>query len=243
MVTPRPAERVSERHPLISHYLEQLEAELSRRRTPSDEIREILLDIENHFSEAQRAGRSLESVLEGLGEIRELAGAYTVALALGVRVGDRRSSWRRWIRSAWLESALDACLWTARASLTLILSVIGVGLVLLGALGAFAAVVLPFVPASFLDPTLRFGLPQLVVFALAVLSLAVGWLALRLVRLKLRSLVPGQQSGGPDPSDQTPPESDEEERAGPSEGPRVLATVARPTIESWKADKEGRAHE
>jgi uncharacterized membrane protein len=119
--------RRADRHPLVARYLEQLEDELVESGTPREEIVEILADIDGHFADAQGSGRSLSSTLEGLGAVRELAGAYTVALALGVRLEGSGSAGRA-PRRSWLHRAIEAGRLTTLASLTLVMGGLGVAL-------------------------------------------------------------------------------------------------------------------
>jgi hypothetical protein len=101
--------------------------------------------------------------------------------------------------------------------------------------GALAALVLPFIPSSFVDPTLRAGMPQLVVLGVAALATAMGWLGLRLAKLHLRSLLPGFRrlhrapSAGIVQADQT-----DHDRRLSSEHVSLPATVSRPAIETWQ---------
>ena len=62
-------------------------------------------------------------------------------------------------------------------------------LTLLIALPIVGGLVAPFLPSAWLDPTLRPGLPQVVVIALGVILLAAGIPSFRLVHVNLRFLI------------------------------------------------------
>jgi uncharacterized membrane protein len=232
MMVGRSAEPDGRRHPLAARYLDQIEAELKAAGTPPEEVVAILADLEAHFADARAAGRSLSSTLESLGPVNELAGAYGVALALGVRVDAGGGERGRGMRSLLL-GALEVGRLIALALLALLLGVAGVALVLAGTVGAPAALILPLVPPTVLDPTLRVGLPQLVVLALSLLSAAVGWLSLRLAALMPRLLRVGIRTlPGPRRSRvRLSFQGELDYAAGACSG---LANVSRPKIESWR---------
>jgi hypothetical protein len=235
MISGRTRRSRADLHPLVARYLEQLEDELVRGGTLRDEIIEILADIDGHFADAQSSGLSLSSTLEGLGGVRELAGAYTVALACGVCLENSGSAGPAPTRRFWLRRATEVGRLTTLAALVLAIGGLGVALLSTGVVGALAGLVLPFIPSGFLDPTLRAGMPQLVVLAVAALSTAVGWLSLRLMRLNWRSLLLGlrrlrraQTSGSAEAG-----RTDHDRRLSSGNGP-LPATVSRPAIESWQ---------
>ena len=68
---------------------------------------------------------------------------------------------------------------------------LGRSLVLLiaGVLAVLGGAIAPFLPSAWLDPTLRAGLPQVVVILLGVILLAVGIPSFRLVHVNWRFLV------------------------------------------------------
>jgi hypothetical protein len=100
--------------------------------------------------------------------------------------------------------------------------------------GALAALVLPFVPSRLLDPTLRAGMPQLVVLAVAALSAAVGRLSLRLAKLSLRSLLLGFRRLRRARPDRIATGQTDGARCLPSEHGSLRPTVHRPAIETWQ---------
>lgn len=61
---------MTEQNPLISRYLEQLEAELGANGVSTQERSEILSDIASHAAEAEHSGNTIAAVLERLGSAR-----------------------------------------------------------------------------------------------------------------------------------------------------------------------------
>jgi uncharacterized membrane protein len=234
MTSGRTTRSSPERHPLVARYVEQLEGELVRSGIPREEIIEIVADIDGHFADAQSVGRSLSSTLERLGAVRELAHAYTVALAVGVGLEGGGSAGRPRTGRDWLRRATEVGRLATLASLTLVIGGLGVALLLTGVVGALAALVLPFVPSRLLDPTLRAGLPQLVVLAVAALSAAVGRLSLRLAKLNLRSLLLGVRRLRRARPDRVATGQTDSDRRLPSEHGSPHSTVHRPAIETWQ---------
>lgn len=164
--------------PLVRRYLDQLRKALESMPLSKEERSEILLEIESHIAEARRSGLPLARVLESLGPSDELAEAYGVELLL--RPKPVRSSVR------WISQFLMVL---STLVLTAVLGATGAGLFLGGLAGALFAVVGPFLPAEWLDPTLRVGLPQIVVFVVSLLLAGVGFFLIRILRLNLRLLI------------------------------------------------------
>lgn len=67
--------------------------------------------------------------------------------------------------------------------MVIVMGTLGTALTLAGAGAVLGGIVLPFVPSAWLDPTLRAGLPQVVVVIVGIILLIVGVLSLRLVRI------------------------------------------------------------
>ena len=115
---------------------------------------------------------------------------------------------------------------------------LGAALVLLGVTGVVAALVLPFVPGTYLDPTLRPGAPQLVVLAISFLAMVAGWLWLRQLRAVMRAL---RRAFRPDLSRPTAvedPAFDPSFRVG-IEGidhVDVATSITRPDIKTWRRE-------
>lgn len=170
------------RSPLASAYLQSLRRELATWCRDPDEIEVIVQEIESHLAEARHSGESVASAIRLLGPPRELAESYAV-----VSFESRRSRSSQlaaaWASASRVAQTAAAGIMIALAAGTSVLSfVLGLGAIL-------GAVVLPFVPARLLEPTLRLGLPQLVVLLagalLLTLAFALGrWLVhhLRLLR-------------------------------------------------------------
>ncbi len=172
---------IHEKNPLTQRYLGQLGAALERTPVREDERQEILGEIDSHLAEAMRSGVPLPDALEALGPAEALARAYAVELALNPRPGDGTSAPRRMVRAVTRASAMLAAL-----LLVLVMGGLGMGLALAGGAGILAGIVAPFLPAAWLDPTLRAGLPQIVVVLGGAVLLGVGVVSIRLVQLNAR---------------------------------------------------------
>ncbi len=155
--------------PLLDRYLTGLRKELQSWEISPTEIVEIVGEIERHVADAKQAGRTTAEVLGGLGSADELADAYGAALRMDLAEG-RPSSWTR--ARAFSRRALVAL---SGSVVTAILTIVGLAALATGLVASVAAFVLPLVPSHLLEPTLRPGLPQLVVLlaggALATLGL------------------------------------------------------------------------
>jgi len=164
--------------PLVRRYLDQFRSALEALPLSEEERPEILLEIESHIAEARQSGLPLARVLENLGPADQLAEAYGMELLLRPKP----------VRPAvlWISRIV-----TALTTLVLgtVLGALGLGLLLGGLLGALFAIVGPFLPATWLDPTLRLGLPQIVVLLVSLVLMGVGFLSLRILRFNLRLLI------------------------------------------------------
>ena len=177
----------SSAHPLTSRYLEQLKQELSELGIEPDEISEILADIHLHLAEAQTTELSLGGAMSRLGSPQALAQEYATALTLGLRFEQRDPSSSGWIAHPTFVRLRPSLATVGRLSLALILGTVGLSSLLLGTAGVGAALVLPFVPSSFLDPTLRMGAPQLIVLAVSIAGALLGCFWLHMTRRIIRS--------------------------------------------------------
>lgn len=175
---------MSEQNPLIRRYLEQLERGLVEAGIHEAERRDIRQDIDSHLAETVRSGTPLVDALTGLGPADQLARAYRLELTLNPRTGAEPSAARRILAALTRAGAL-----LASALLTLVMGSLGVALLVGGFVAVLGGLVAPFLPAAWLDPTLRPGLPQLVVIAVGVLLVIAGIPTLRLVRVNLRFLI------------------------------------------------------
>jgi len=175
---------VSHQNPLVRRYLEQLDARLDEAKTHEDERREILQEIESHLAEAARSGTRLSDAITKLGPADDLARAYCLELKLNPRTMVDGSPMR------WIVAALTrAGALLASTLLTIVMGSLSLGLLLGGVVAVLGGLVAPFLPSAWLDPTLRAGLPQLVVIFLGVILLAVGIPSFRLVHVNLRFLM------------------------------------------------------
>ena len=172
-----------QRNPLTVRYLEQLTAALRRTLMPEEERDVICREIESHLAEAVSSGARLTDVLERLGPAEDLARAYAVELALNPRPGPEGSFWRQALAVATRASATFAS-----GLLVTIMGAVGVTFAATGVVAVLAGLVAPFIPADWLDPTLRAGLPQVVVLLVGLGLLAVGMVSIRIVRLNARFL-------------------------------------------------------
>ncbi len=168
------------RSPVTQAYLESLRAELSAHVAPG-EISTIVLEIDNHIAEATRQGSSSAAAIRSLGSPGELAEAYGVALTFEPSPGQGRGRWRATLRGVAATARL-AAYWL----LQLLGSTLALALALSGTAAVFAALLLPLVPPRLLDPTLRAGLPQLVVLTVGVACLALAVQIARWLRLYAR---------------------------------------------------------
>lgn len=164
--------------PLVRRYVDQLRKALEAMPLSEEERPEILLEIESHIAEARQSGLPLARVLENLGPADQLAEAYGMELLL------RPKPVRPAVR--WISRFLTVL---TTLVLGVVLGTVGFGLLLGGLLGSLFAVVGPFLPAEWLDPTLRAGLPQIVVLIVSLILIGVGFLSLRILRLNLRLLI------------------------------------------------------
>lgn len=164
--------------PLVRRYLDQLRKALAALPLSDEERPEILLEIESHIAEARQSGLALARILESLGPADELAEAYGMELLLRPR---QARPVVRWISR--IVTALTTVVLTA------VLGATGLGLLLGGLAGIVFAIVGPFLPSGWLDPTLRAGLPQLVVLVVSLAMAGVGFLSIRILRLNLRLLI------------------------------------------------------
>ena len=175
---------MSQQNPLVRRYLDQLGVRLDEANTHEDERREILQDIESHLAEATRSGTALSDAITKLGPADDLAKAYCLELKLNPRSQADGSALR------WIVAALTrAGALLASTLLTIVMGSLSLGLLLGGAVAVLGGIVAPFLPSAWLDPTLRAGLPQVVVIILGVILLAVGVPSFRLVHVNLRFLV------------------------------------------------------
>lgn len=173
----------SNRNPLTGRYLQQLGKALDRAHTRVDERNAILGEIESHLAEAVSSGGSLPDTLERLGPADDLARAYSVELALNPRPRKSDSAQGRILATLTRGAATLAAL-----LLVVVMGALGFGFVIGGMLAVLAGLVAPFFPAEWIDPTLRFGLPQLVVVAIGAILFGVGIVSIRIVHLNARYL-------------------------------------------------------
>lgn len=173
-----------DRNPLVGRYLDQLAGGLDRAPIPAAERLEILGEIESHLAEAIQSGVPLGEALEKLGSADALAQAYCLELAINPRPGADRSTGQRALRAVTRAAGLLSAL-----LLVVVMGGLGLGLAVGGTLGFLAGMVAPFLPSAWLEPTLRAGLPQLVVIATSIVLLAVGVFCLRLVYVNFRALM------------------------------------------------------
>lgn len=171
---------MTELNPLISRYLRQLEAELEAAGVSARESGEILNDIASHAAESEQSGRTIAVVLESLGPAADLARSYAAALFL-LPAPRKGASARRQL----VDAVTKAGMVCASLLLVIVMGVLGAGMTLLGAAAVLGGIVLPFASPTWLDPTIRPGLPQVVVIIAGVGLLVVGSLSLRLVRINL----------------------------------------------------------
>ena len=175
---------MSQQNPLIRRYLDQLDAGLVDANIHEDERRDIRQDIDSHLTEAVRSGTALVDALQRLGPADELARAYCLELTLNPRTGGDGSFARRIIAALTRAGAL-----LASTLLTVVMGSLSLVLLVGGFVAVVGGVVAPFLPSAWLDPTLRPGLPQVVVIALGVILLAAGIPSFRLVHVNLRFLL------------------------------------------------------
>jgi len=182
-------------HPLASRYLEQLNEELTNLGIEPDEVSEILADIHLHLAEAQTTDLSLGDAMSRLGSPKTLAQEYATALTLGLRFEERNPGSSQSTFARLRPSFVTA----GRLSLASLLGTVGLSSLLLGATGTGAALVLPFVPSNFLDPTLRMGAPQLIVLVVSVAGTLLGcfWLYMARRIMKFGSVARRSRSGEP----------------------------------------------
>lgn len=165
--------------PPFRRYLDQLRIALEATSISVKERREILLEIESHIAEARKSGAPLADILEKLGPAEELARAYAVELLLHSPGG----------RSPAVRGILQILAVLTTLTLAIVLGGTGLALLLCGVVGAVVAIVGPFVPPEWMDPTLRAGLPQLVVLLVSLALGGVGFLLIRILFLNLRLLI------------------------------------------------------
>ena len=175
---------MSEQNPIVRRYLEQLDAGLDATHIHEDERREIRQDIESHLAESLRSGTALSDAITRLGPADDLAKAYCLELTLNPRQTSDGSPGR------WLVAALvRAGTLLASSLLTIVMGSLSLGLLAAGVVAVLGGFIAPFLPSAWLDPTLRAGLPQLVVIVFGVILLAVGIPFSRLARVNLRFLM------------------------------------------------------
>ena len=170
-------------NPLTERYLEQLAAALERTRMPAGESDAIRREIESHLAEAVSSGATLTEMLERLGSAEDLARAYAVELALNPRPKPEASSWQRL-----LAVALRGAATVASGLLVAVMGAVAVSFAASGVVAVLIGLIAPFLPSDWMDPTLRAGLPQLVVVLMGFGLLAVGVVSIRIVRLNARFL-------------------------------------------------------
>ncbi len=175
---------MSHQNPLVRRYLEQLDAGLDETHIHEDERQEILNDIESHLAEAMRSGRALSDAITKLGPADDLAKSYCLELTLNPRHLADGSPGRRIVAALTRAGAL-----LASTLLTIVMGSLSLGLLLGGFIAVLGGLIAPFLPSDWLDPTLRAGLPQLVVIVLGVILMAVGIPSFRLVHVILRFLI------------------------------------------------------
>ena len=175
---------MSEQNPIVRRYLDQLDAGFDETQIHEDERREIRQEIESHLIESLRAGTALSDAITRLGPAADLAKAYCLELTLNPRQSAVASP------GQWIVAALvRAGALLASTLLTIVMGSLSLGLLVAGVVAVLGGIVAPFLPSSWLDPTLRAGLPQLVVIVLGVILLAVGIPFSRLARVNLRFLI------------------------------------------------------
>ncbi len=164
--------------PVLARYLDQLAQGLADCGLPPEERAEIAREIESHLADAGAAGTPLAEGIRRLGSPQELARTYAVELLLRPPTPPRRQTWRRGVAA--FTSAVTSLLTYAIAFALLVL---GGGLAIAGLLGVLGGLFAPWLP---LEPTLRTGLPQVVVLLTSLALGALGFLLLRLVRTAWR---------------------------------------------------------
>jgi uncharacterized membrane protein len=164
--------------PIVARYLDQLAQGLAECGLPDEDRAEIAREIESHLADAVAAGTSIAEGIHRLGSPHELARAYAVELLLRPAPPPRRQVWRRApaVLVAWLTPLLSY-------AIAGVLLAVGGALAIVGLLGALGGLFGPWLP---LDPTLRPGLPQLVVVLASLAVGGLGALLLRLVRIAWR---------------------------------------------------------
>jgi len=170
-------------NPLVRRYLEQLDAALRRVAIRDEERADILGEIESHLAEATGSGVPLADAIEKLGPAADLADTYAVELMLNPRPARTGSTYARASRLV-----TRAGIAAAAALLTFVMGTLGAALALAGAATVLFGAIAPFVPRDWLDPTLRAGLPQVVVIGVGLVLLVLGVISVRLVLVNVRVL-------------------------------------------------------
>lgn len=166
---------------IFNGYKYQLREILELWEVSPQTIAEIVSEIESHIAEGRRENRDLADILSGLGPVDQLAEAYGLALVLG------RSDKSEMSKSQRFRSSVGNNLWLASLLLMFsIMGVIGAAMLIAGVGGAAASLILPFLSVEVLEPTLRAGIPQLVLFVLSILAGILGWQCLRWLRVNVR---------------------------------------------------------
>ncbi len=160
--------------PVVARYLDQLAHGLADCGLPADDSQEIAREIESHLADAAAAGTPIAESIRRLGSPQELARAYAVELLLRPAPRPRRQAWRS--AAAVLTSLLTYAIAGA-------LLVLGGALAIAGVVGTLAGLFAPWMP---FEPTLRSGLPQIVVLCGSLVLGGLGVLLLRLVRTAWR---------------------------------------------------------
>ncbi len=171
-------------NPLVRRYLEQLDAELGRVAMRDEERADILGEIESHLAESAGSGVPLADAIERLGPAADLADTYAVELMLNPRPGRTTDTPLR--RAGHLAGRAGVA--AAAALLAIVMGTLGATLALAGAAAVLFGAIAPFIPRDWLDPTLRAGLPQVVVIAAGLVLLVLGFLSVRLVLINVRVL-------------------------------------------------------
>jgi hypothetical protein len=164
-------------NPLVRRYLDQLAAALAACGMEAEDREAIAREIGSHAAEAVARGERLVEVLERLGAPARLAEAYAAEAFLRPPRAAGGSSPRGWSAAALARLTRPAALVSS-----VLLALAGSLLALGGSAGALLGLVGPWLP---IDPTLRFGWPQLVVILTSLLLLAAGAALLRVARWNL----------------------------------------------------------
>lgn len=169
-----------DRNSLLHSYMRRLREALEIWGASPPSILEIEREIECHVAEALREQRPLTDILDGLGPVDQLAEAYGTALVLKKKSASDSSRFQRVLTS------LGSKLWLLSSAVILLpLAVITVSAPIIGVIGVVSSITLPFLPPHILEPTLRAGLPQLVLLLLSLMTVALGVQSYRWLKLNI----------------------------------------------------------